>query len=63
MSSTAKTYLHQIKDTLDRAFANASPADARDLTTEVREHLTLLNSAFRRSLHDTKTNAATDHAL
>jgi len=63
MSSTAKDRLHKIKETLDHAFSKASPADARELTTEVREHLTLLNSAFRRSLHDTHTNSATDHTL
>lgn len=63
MSSTTKDKLHTIKDTLDHAFRNLTPSDARELSRELREHLTLLNSAANRSLHDAKTNAATDHAL
>lgn len=63
MCSTAKDRLHALKDNLDRAFTGLTPGDARELTKELREHLTLINSAMQRSLHDTKTNAATDHTI
>jgi hypothetical protein len=63
MCSTAKDRLHKLKDLLDHAFTGLTPSDARELTKELREHLTLIHSAANRSLHDTKTNSATDHAL
>jgi hypothetical protein len=63
MSNNAKNQLHKLKDGLDAAFDGLTPADARELCRELREHLTLLNSGINRSRHDPKTNAATDHDI
>jgi hypothetical protein len=63
MSNNAKNHLHKLKDAMDTAFDGLTPADAREMCRELREHLTLLNSGINRSRHDTKINAATDHTL
>jgi hypothetical protein len=58
MSSTAKAAINAIKDSLDRAFSQVTPADAREITSELKSYLNLVNAAIRRSPHDKHTNQA-----
>jgi hypothetical protein len=60
MSSTAKATVNAIKDQLDRAMSQITPADAREVTSEIKDYLNLVNAAIRRSPHDKHTNQATD---
>ena len=58
MSSTAKATVNAVKDQLDRAFCQISPADAREVTEEIKSYLTLINAALRRSAHDRHSSEA-----
>jgi hypothetical protein len=58
MSSTAKAAINAIKDSLDHTFSQVTPADAREITSEIKSYLNLVNAAIRRSPHDKHTNQA-----
>lgn len=59
MSNTAKTRLQIVLTSLDSLFATAHADDRPELVKELRDYLSLQNSAARRPAYDPHTNNAT----